>query len=420
MWQANKALRKAKRKAECKAERIAIRAAKAERKAGQPQAGRANRGGGGDSKRRLPGPDGKPAKKKVKTKHLPKHVTGDTAGAGSATSNSAVDEEAFMTTHEITIDSGEGVGESGESYAPCTCLGRAVSPPPLAPITQPYPMLVGWLIAGNSMTGQRLCLSLAAAPFPAALVGMLHATPGITAPSPVQASTWPVAVTGRDVLAIAKTGSGKTLGFLLPVLSRCHVDKRSTPKGHPLALIMAPTRELALQIAAVASKFGGCVGCRAVAVYGGSKKGPQVKALQRGCELIIGTPGRIMDVFDVRGEGYESCVDVSSMRVLVLDEADRMLDMGFEDDIRKIIWHAFEERKKQTFLYSATWPITVQGVAGDLLSNPCKVTVGKGGRKLTASRSVTQRVHVVADENARWETFLRLMKPFAVSAAAPG
>ena len=105
------------------------------------------------------------------------------------------------------------------------------------------------------------------------------------------------------MLAIAKTGSGKTLGFLLPVLARCHADKRSTPKGHPLGLIMAPTRELALQIQVVAAKFGGCVGCRAVAVYGGGKKGPQVQALRRGCDLIIGTPGRIMDVLDVRGEG---------------------------------------------------------------------------------------------------------------------
>jgi ATP-dependent RNA helicase DDX5/DBP2 len=144
----------------------------------------------------------------------------------------------------------------------------------------------------------RLCLSLKAAPFPEALVEMLRKQPGFKTPSPVQASTWHIAAAGQDVLAIAKTGSGKTLGFLLPVLTRSHREKKAA-KGSPLALIMAPTRELALQIAAEALKFGVSVGCRSVAVYGGAAKDTQVRALQRGCELIIGTPGRIGDVLDV-------------------------------------------------------------------------------------------------------------------------
>jgi ATP-dependent RNA helicase DDX5/DBP2 len=173
------------------------------------------------------------------------------------------------------------------------------------------------------------CLSLAAAPFTPELVALLRAQPGFTAPSAVQASTWPIANLGRDVLAIAKTGSGKTLGFLMPVLNKC-LRERAAAKGAPLGLIMAPTRELALQIAAEAVKFGRKVGCRAVAVYGGAAKDKQVRALKQGCELIVGTPGRISDVLDVKGGGKKSVCSVASMSMLVLDEADRMLDMGFE------------------------------------------------------------------------------------------
>mmetsp|Transcript_39555 Transcript_39555/g.53747 ORF Transcript_39555/g.53747 Transcript_39555/m.53747 type:complete len:482 (-) Transcript_39555:185-1630(-) len=264
------------------------------------------------------------------------------------------------------------------------------------------------------------CLSLADAPFPAALVTLLRAQPGFTTPSPVQAATWPVAALGRDCLAIAKTGSGKTLGFLLPVLARCVREKKKS-NGAPLALIMAPTRELALQIAAEATKFGAAVGCRSVAVYGGAPREAQVRKLQRGCEIIVGTPGRIGDVLDVRGGGGDAVVSCDALCMLVLDEADRMLDMGFEKDIRAICWTAYAEWPRQTFLYSATWPLAVQEVAADLLTKPVKVTVGSGGEKLTASRSVTQRVHVVdASGNARWDVFVRLIAPFGTKGKRAG
>ena len=265
------------------------------------------------------------------------------------------------------------------------------------------------------------CLTIAEAPFPPALLKVLTAQP-FTRPSPVQAATWPIAVSGRDVLAIAKTGSGKTLGFLLPVLTRCMAE-RPAAKGSPLGIIMAPTRELALQIHAEATKFGGGVGCKSVAVYGGAAKTGQVHALLRGCELIVGTPGRIMDVLDVRGGGGSSCVKCGRMSFVVLDEADRMLDMGFERDIRNIVWQCFGDgpdgryRPHQTFLYSATWPAEVQGIASDLLSaTAVKVTVGSGGNKLTASKSIVQRVHVV-DGAGRWDAFVRLIKPFAEGGA---
>ena len=250
------------------------------------------------------------------------------------------------------------------------------------------------------------CLSLRAAPFPRELLSILCAQ-GFTVPSPVQAATWPIAVTGRDVLAIAKTGSGKTLGFLLPVLARCSAEKRAA-QGAPTALIMAPTRELALQIHAEAVKFGAPSGLRAVAVYGGAKKPPQIKKIQHGCELIVGTPGRIKDI--LMRDRTPVC-SLLSFSMLVLDEADRMLDMGFERDIRNIVWKVFGDRVKQTFFYSATWPLDVQGVASDLLVNEVKVTVGKGGNRLTASTSVTQRVHVI-DPSQRMPKFQELMSAF--------
>lgn len=267
------------------------------------------------------------------------------------------------------------------------------------------------------------CLTFESAPFPAKIVKMLMSQ-GFVAPSPVQAATWPLAVAGRDVLAIAKTGSGKTLGFLLPVISRC-VAERAKHSVSPLGIIMAPTRELALQIHAEAVKFGNCVGLRAVAVYGGAKKGPQVAKLSRGVDLIVGTPGRIKDVLDTDGGGRNAVTDVGKMSMLVLDEADRMLDMGFERDIRAIEWQVFcteDEsgyRPHQTFLYSATWPLEVQGIANDLLTNAVKVTVGNGGEKLTASKNILQRIHYVTEAN-RWKTFVELISPFGVGGAEAG
>ena len=287
---------------------------------------------------------------------------------------------------------------------------------------------VAYLAANEIVVHQRdappPCLALSDAPFPAPLVRLLRAQAGFTTPSPVQAATWPIAVSGRDVLAIAKTGSGKTLGFLLPVLARCDALAASSGArgAGPIALIMAPTRELALQIHAVAVKFGAPLHLRSVAVYGGAKKAPQLAGLARGCELVIGTPGRIKDCMDLRGDGPwggDATCRAERLALLVLDEADRMLDMGFERDIHDIVWAGFGKRPRQTFFYSATWPPAVEEVAQGLLApNHVKVTVGKGGRRLTASKSVVQRVFVVGTSSAPATTkekmakFKELMAPF--------
>ncbi|CAE8699098.1 unnamed protein product [Polarella glacialis] len=236
------------------------------------------------------------------------------------------------------------------------------------------------------------CMSFETAPFPKKLIKLLIAQPGFKAPSAVQAASWPLAVAGRDVLAIAKTGSGKTLGYLLPALTRCRLEKADA-NGSPICLIMAPTRELAIQICSEAVKFGEPLGCRAVAVYGGASKKTQSNNLQRGCEVIAATPGRMKDMLDIRGNGYNAVTSLTKCSILLLDEADRMLDMGFETEIRSIVWEI--PTPHQTLFYSATWPAEVECIAQDLLTNPAKVSVGSGGEKLTANKSVTQRVHVV-------------------------
>jgi ATP-dependent RNA helicase DDX5/DBP2 len=375
----NIAARKAERKAERKAMRKAQKKAqrKAERKAAQKDEHESLDATVDEKGKRKVAADDMAAKRARldPTAATTTAAKLDSDSDSAATATPAAAAAAYLAAHEITIHDDE-------------------APPP--------------------------CLSLAEAPFPPALLKLLTSQP-FTAPSPVQAATWPIAVSGRDVLAIAKTGSGKTLGFLLPVLARC-VAERPAAKGTPLGIIMAPTRELALQIHADAAKYGAVVSCRAVAVYGGASKDAQVRALQRGCELIIGTPGRIKDVLDVRGGGASSHVDVSKMSMVVLDEADRMLDMGFETDIRSIVWQCFRGvadayRPHQTFLYSATWPAEVRSIAADLLSDDAvKVTVGSGGEKLTASKSIIQRVHVV-DATKRWDAFVGLIAPFGKGGA---
>jgi len=251
------------------------------------------------------------------------------------------------------------------------------------------------------------CMSFETAPFPKKLIKLLIAQPGFKAPSAVQAASWPLAVAGRDVLAIAKTGSGKTLGYLLPALTRCRLEKADA-NGSPICLIMAPTRELAIQICSEAVKFGEPLGCRAVAVYGGASKKTQSNNLQRGCEVIAATPGRMKDMLDIRGNGYNAVTSLTKCSILVLDEADRMLDMGFEKEIRSIVWEI--PTPHQTLFYSATWPAEVECIAQDLLTNPAKVSVGSGGEKLTANKSVTQRVHVV--NGSKPEALLKLLESF--------
>jgi ATP-dependent RNA helicase DBP3 len=229
---------------------------------------------------------------------------------------------------------------------------------------------------------------------------MLHAIRDFVQPSPIQSQVWPIILSGHDLIGIAATGSGKTLGFGLPMLRHIRAQRDAgvvTGKG-PLALVMAPTRELALQISAVLEDAGSKCGIGSVCVYGGVPKGPQVSALKSGVDIVVGTPGRLADLMQ------DGACRLQNVTYLVLDEADRMLDLGFEPHIRAICSEVRADR--QTLMFSATWPTAVQQLAANYLSTPVKVTIGS--QDLAASHSVTQQVEVV-EGNARDERLLSLL-----------
>ena len=174
-------------------------------------------------------------------------------------------------------------------------------------------------------------------------------------PTPIQKQAWPIAMSGLDLIGLAETGSGKTLAYLLPVLVHINAQPLAQPGDGPLALMLAPTRELATQIHEEAVRFGHPCGVRTACVVGGVPQAPQIHALRKCPELIIATPGRLCDMLSSRKTSLQRCT------YLVLDEADRMLDLGFEPQIRQLLQHACAER--QTLLFSATWPADVQVLA---------------------------------------------------------
>jgi ATP-dependent RNA helicase DDX5/DBP2 len=247
---------------------------------------------------------------------------------------------------------------------------------------------------------------------------------GFTAPTATQAQTWPICLQGRDVISIAKTGSGKTCGFLIPafyLLQQSREQKPSAADGErakaeawrlrmesysqcattqvgsvaPKILVMAPTRELACQISDEAKKFGHGSGIKSVCLYGGTPKKEQIKQLHRTKpSIIIATPGRLNDLLDIKS------ADVSEVDFLVLDEADRMLDMGFAPQIRSVIKRL--PRTRQTMFFSATWPKEVRKLASEFLTNPVQVNVGDS-TKLNANKCVTQHVAVVETKQKKVE-----------------
>lgn len=204
---------------------------------------------------------------------------------------------------------------------------------------------------------------------------------GFTTATPIQTDAIPPALEGRDVLACAATGSGKTAAFLLPILERL-ADK---PRGTTRALVLAPTRELAIQILADFEDLAKHTEMRGAAVYGGVGMNPQIEAFRDGVDIVMATPGRLLDHFQ-RGNA-----PLKGLEVLVLDEADRMLDMGFLPDIRRVLKHV--PRPQQTLFFSATMPPAIEKLTRELLTNP--VTVALQIKAQPAS-GVTQTVYPVA------------------------
>ncbi|OGV36446.1 MAG: ATP-dependent RNA helicase RhlE [Lentisphaerae bacterium GWF2_45_14] len=190
---------------------------------------------------------------------------------------------------------------------------------------------------------------------------------GYTQPTPIQAKAIPVLLSGRDIIAEAQTGTGKTAAFTLPILQLIH--RRDNKQRHPKALILTPTRELAAQVNASVITYGKNTKLRSSAVYGGVSIRPQINSLRNGTDILIATPGRLLDHVGQR------TVNLSEIEILVLDEADRMLDMGFIHDIRKII--EFLPKKRQTVFFSATYSNEVKRLADTILTNPQMIEIPK-------------------------------------------
>ncbi|KAK8653295.1 hypothetical protein V6N13_127303 [Hibiscus sabdariffa] len=226
---------------------------------------------------------------------------------------------------------------------------------------------------------------------------------GFSAPTPIQAQSWPIALQGRDIVAIAKTGSGKTLGYLIPGFM--HVKRRhNDPQMGPTVLVLSPTRELATQIQDEARKFGSSSRISCTCLYGGAPKGPQLREVEKGVDIVVATPGRLNDILEMRK------ISLQQVSYLVLDEADRMLDMGFEPQIRKIVKEV--PTRRQTLMYTATWPKEVRKIAADLLVNPVQVNIGNID-ELVANKSITQTVEVLSSmvKHKRLEQILRSQEP---------
>lgn len=244
-----------------------------------------------------------------------------------------------------------------------------------------------------------------------------------TAPTPIQSASWPFALSGRDVIGIAETGSGKTMAFALPCVERL----ASTPKAkhakkdktaHARAVVVSPTRELAMQTHAAMSSLASLVGLSAVCLYGGASKDDQRALLRRsgGADIVVATPGRLKDFL------AEGCVSLADVVFAVLDEADRMLDKGFEEDIKLILGGCPPREERQTLMFTATWPTSVRGLAESFMVDPVKVTIGNRTRaggdengegggtvELQANSRIEQKVEVV-DPRGKEQRLLELLR----------
>jgi ATP-dependent RNA helicase RhlE len=213
---------------------------------------------------------------------------------------------------------------------------------------------------------------------------------GYTQPTPVQSQVIPVVLQGRDVMAGAQTGTGKTAGFTLPLLQLLSSAATQQRGRHVRALILTPTRELAAQILDSVRRYGKHVPLRSTVVFGGVSINPQIAELRRGVDILVATPGRLLD------HASQGTVDLSRVEILVLDEADRMLDMGFLPDIRRVI--ALLPSKRQNLLFSATFPDDIRALANKMMNSPTRIEVAR--RNVAADR-VEQIVHLAEKSQKR-------------------
>lgn len=271
------------------------------------------------------------------------------------------------------------------------------APPKKSP-SAPTPEIEAWRKASNVTVDEiganyPPALAFTDAGFTAEL---LKCTSNFKAPSPIQAQSWPMLMDGKDLIGISKTGSGKTLAFMLPALMHCGAGGAKKYGRTARVLCMAPTRELTCQIAKESALAAGSGGYSVVCVYGGVPKYQQRQELEAGVDVLVATPGRLLDLSE------EGIADLSQVSYVVLDEADAMLDMGFEPDVRRMFKKV--ATKRQVLMFSATWPKDIQALAHEFLKNPGRVVIGSEG--LAANRDITQVVEVLEDH----QKFPRLLK----------
>ncbi|MEJ2610828.1 MAG: ATP-dependent RNA helicase RhlE [Candidatus Thiodiazotropha sp.] len=217
---------------------------------------------------------------------------------------------------------------------------------------------------------------------------------GYTQATPIQQKAIPLILQGKDILAGAQTGTGKTAGFTLPMLQRLTIDQKHKSSSRSVrALVLTPTRELAAQVEQSIETYGRHLPLKSAVVFGGVKINPQIEKLRRGVDILVATPGRLLD------HANQRTVDLSQIEILVLDEADRMLDMGFIHDIRKVLNLLPNNLKRQTLLFSATFSDEIKKLSQRLLNNPELVEVA---RRNTTAEHIQQCVHPV-DKNRKRE-----------------
>ncbi len=221
---------------------------------------------------------------------------------------------------------------------------------------------------------------------------------GYDTPTPIQLQAIPRVIEGKDVLAAAQTGTGKTAGFTLPLLERLSQTHPKMGKKQIRVLVLTPTRELAAQVAESIKTYGKYVPYTSTVIFGGVGINPQLATIRKGVDIVIATPGRLLDIAGQKG------IDFSALECLVLDEADRMLDMGFIHDIKKLM--KLMPQKKQTLLFSATFSSDIKKLASGLLNNPVLVEVA---RENTTAEQISQVVHYV-DKGRKRELLSQLIK----------
>ncbi|MGF6231091.1 ATP-dependent RNA helicase RhlE [Inquilinus ginsengisoli] len=213
---------------------------------------------------------------------------------------------------------------------------------------------------------------------------------GYETPTPIQAQSIPHLLQGRDLLGVAQTGTGKTAAFALPILHRLMADRRTPPRRGCRVLVLSPTRELASQIAESFRVYGRHLPLTRTTVFGGVGMGPQIRTMAQGVDILVATPGRLLDLMS------QNAIKLSDLEVFVLDEADQMLDMGFIHAIRKIV--ATIPAKRQSLFFSATMPTDISDLAGRLLTDPVRVEVAPVA---TTAERIDQRVMFVEKDDKR-------------------